>query len=797
VNQYIVLKFSGSFKQGFVVTLQIGEDGRLPTIEVMGNLPPNSDLQQSCQAWRSCYRQLGSNFRLSAPQVQTTNVAHRVDCQTAAQSLVDGLNIWLRQDSFRPIREKWLEQLHPAQPLRILLQTDDPDLKRMPWHQWEVIDRYHQAEIALSLPNYERVSSQPSVPDKVRILAILGNSAGIDVEADRQQLEQLPDAEVCFLVEPLRQELSDRLWAQAWDILFFAGHSFSSEGTNPEDTNPEDTNPEGTNPENSHTGVLAINSTESLTIDELRYGLRKAIDRGLQFAIFNSCDGLGLARNLADLQIPQMIVMREPVPDRVAQTFLKSFLSAFSQASTFYQSVREAREQLQGLENSFPCATWLPIICQNPAVVPPSWRTLQGDTVLGATVLEQERSPQPVAPVSPNFKPRRFAAVLLISFAVTACSAALRYVGALQPVELWAFDQMIRSRPSEPIDSRLLIVAITEAEIQTQKGQRSLSDTTLNQLLARLELAKPQVIGLDLYRDFPVQPNQARLIDRLKQTQELIVVCKSSDPENNIAGIAPPPEVSIDRVGFSDFWEDQDGILRRQALFVTPDPASPCTTPYAFNSQIAFRYLNARGITPSFTSDGNLRLGNTIFPRLMAHAGGYQGIKAQGNQILINYRPKAATEVTLSQVLSGQVKPESIRDRIVLIGVIAESSADVWLTPYGTNPSQRMAGVLVQSQMISQILSATIDRRPLIWVWSWAGDVVWIGVWSMVGSLSAVWFHRGSSRLIAIVISAIVLCGICFAVFCLQAGWLPLVPALLVIVATHGVVIYYVASQQP
>jgi CHASE2 domain-containing sensor protein len=99
--------------------------------------------------------------------------------------------------------------------------------------------------------------------------------------------------------------------------------------------------------------------------------------------------------------------------------------------------------------------------------------------------------------------------------------------------------------------------------------------------------------------------------------------------------------------------------------------------------------------------------------------------------------------------------------------------------------------------MISQILSATIDRRPLIWVWSWAGDVVWIGVWSMVGSLSAVWFHRGSSRLIAIVISAIVLCGICFAVFCLQAGWLPLVPALLVIVATHGVVIYYVASQQP
>jgi hypothetical protein len=29
--------------------------------------------------------------------------------------------------------------------------------------------------------------------------------------------------------------------------------------------------------------------------------------------------------------------------------------------------VREAREKLQGLEDRYPCATWLPVICQNPS----------------------------------------------------------------------------------------------------------------------------------------------------------------------------------------------------------------------------------------------------------------------------------------------------------------------------------------------------------------------------------------------------------------------------------------------
>lgn len=116
---------------------------------------------------------------------------------------------------------------------------------------------------------------------------------------------------------------------------------------------------------------------------------------GLQVAIFNSCQGLGLARDLADLHLPVTIVMREPVRNRVAQEFLKYFLTAYARdRKTLYLAVREARERLQGLEKKFPGASWLPVIYQNIAARPPTWNELQENLSAGQHVaiayLQQE-----------------------------------------------------------------------------------------------------------------------------------------------------------------------------------------------------------------------------------------------------------------------------------------------------------------------------------------------------------------------------------------------------------------------
>jgi CHAT domain len=113
-----------------------------------------------------------------------------------------------------------------------------------------------------------------------------------------------------------------------------------------------------------------------LTIEELKDVLSTAIARNLHLAIVNSCDGLGLARHLADLHLPQMIVMRELVPDRAAQEFLQSFLRYYSNGKSLYVSVRQARKHLQSIESDFPSASWLPVIWQNPAELPLTWEKL-------------------------------------------------------------------------------------------------------------------------------------------------------------------------------------------------------------------------------------------------------------------------------------------------------------------------------------------------------------------------------------------------------------------------------------
>ncbi|NJP12417.1 MAG: CHASE2 domain-containing protein [Leptolyngbyaceae cyanobacterium RU_5_1] len=380
-----------------------------------------------------------------------------------------------------------------------------------------------------------------------------------------------------------------------------------------------------------------------------------------------------------------------------------------------------------------------------------------------------------------------------------------RSLGVLQPLELWAFDRLLQLRPKEAPDDRLLIVTIDESEVQAQAaqgGRGSLSDQTLDRLLKELERHRPRVIGIDVYRDFAVSSRYPDLAAQLRRNQRLVAICKSSDAIADPTGIAPPPEVPESRVGFSDFLEDGDGVLRRQILKLDPDPASPCTTPYAFNARLAVQYLEPMGIRPESTSEGNLKLDQTVFQWLTERMGGYQGIDAGGNQIMLNYRslssPGAiAPQVSLTQVLQGKVRSQAIQDRIVLVGVIASSSGDVWITPYGTGTANEVPGVLIQAHMTSQILSAVLDRRSLIWVWNWAGEALWIGLWSLAGGLSMLWVQTNPSALArsrlfqgVIGVTAIaILTGLSGALLG-QGGWIPLVPAGIALGIAGSITIY-------
>ena len=364
----VVLKLEGSIQKGFRATLEIGREGDRPSVELSGRLPGNLQIIEYLEYFDRKYNNIAfPNQRIKVKRIINNgyvNDPHQ-ECVKAGRALSDIFIKWLEDKQFSAINKRLRVELNPKETIRLLIRTDNNDLQKLPWHKWDLFTSYPKAEFAFSPLESERPpEAKPKA--KVKILAILGHREGINIEADREELEKLADAKVTFLVEPRPEEINDKLWEQGWDIFFFAGHS-QTEGEK---------------------GRFYINTKDSLTIEELKYGLGKAVARGLQFAIFNSCDGLGLARELAALQVPQAIVMRKPVPDRVAQKFLKYFLRAFASGEPFYLAMREARERLQGLENELPCATWLPTICQNPAVVPPNWQDLLAQP-------EPKREPKP------------------------------------------------------------------------------------------------------------------------------------------------------------------------------------------------------------------------------------------------------------------------------------------------------------------------------------------------------------------------------------------------------------------
>jgi WD40 repeat protein/energy-coupling factor transporter ATP-binding protein EcfA2 len=364
----------GNLDQGFPrVTVQLwGIDSPLPE-QFVGSLPPAPDLVELCRSWQSIYQNIcdRQHWRSSLQEDDDdleideggiTNVSV-LDFHSVCSRLQQRMNDWLQSPEILKISQQLRSALNPADEIQVILQTNDLLLRRLPWYRCDFFQDYPLAEIALARPEYKRTRvSQPKVKrTKVRILAILGNSYGINLNAEREFLNNLDGAEVVFLVKPSRQELNTHLWdATGWDVLFFAGHSQTED----------------------ETGRLYINENKtnnSLTIEQLEEALKAAIEKGLKLAIFNSCDGLGLSLAMEKLSIPTVIVMREPVPNFVAQEFFKYFLQSFAvERNSLYLSVRQARRKLQGLEDDLPGASWLPTICQNPAVKPPTWLTLSG-----------------------------------------------------------------------------------------------------------------------------------------------------------------------------------------------------------------------------------------------------------------------------------------------------------------------------------------------------------------------------------------------------------------------------------
>jgi hypothetical protein len=282
--------------------------------------------------------------------------------------LLNEFHHWLRSAELFEIRatlaranqEVASNRLHPT--LDLFLTCSPIELARLPWEAWEIgADLAATGTIrVVRTPATIRSTVEPRRPrGRTRILAILGDGTGLNFQTDREAVRSLAHlAEVEFVswqpgqtATEIKVQIRDAIAAEpGWDVLFFAGHS-------------NETDVAG--------GELAIAPNVAITIRDIAPQLTAAKERGLQVAIFNSCSGLSIAEFLIDLGFGQVVVMREPIHNRVAQEFLVQFLRGLADRQDVYESLLSARRFLRLEKNlTYPSAYLVPSLFCHPHASP-------------------------------------------------------------------------------------------------------------------------------------------------------------------------------------------------------------------------------------------------------------------------------------------------------------------------------------------------------------------------------------------------------------------------------------------
>jgi len=354
----------------------------------------------------------------------------------------------------------------------------------------------------------------------------------------------------------------------------------------------------------------------------------------------------------------------------------------------------------------------------------------------------------------------------------------------LEFLELAAYDWSLRWSPKHATsDPRIVLVTISEHDIR-QQGQWPLTDHTLAQLLNQINRGQPRVIGLDLYRDFKVPPGHEELNQIFLNTPNIIGVMKFPSPS---IGAIPGPAILQEKgqVGFNDMLPDPGGTVRRGLLFL--DDGKTSATSFALT--LAAQYLSQDGImmTPDDQQPDYVKLGVTTLPPFSSNDGGYSNADDQGYQMLIQYyqADRPFHRYGMTDVLGGQIATEAFQDKIVLIGVTAESVKDLFVTPYsqGLHDQQLMSGMELHAHMVSQLLRIGTHQEQPLHTLSDGQEMLWIAIWCLLGSLVGVMIHA----FWFVVVTFMGLSGFLGSVayFSMQAGWwIPSVPPILGLLIT-------------
>jgi HD-GYP domain-containing protein (c-di-GMP phosphodiesterase class II) len=296
--------------------------------------------------------------------------------------------------------------------------------------------------------------------------------------------------------------------------------------------------------------------------------------------------------------------------------------------------------------------------------------------------------------------------------------------------EYGAYDTILRATPSRPPSGRILIVDIDERSLTTV-GQWPWRRDVIGQLVSRLRDLGAATVALDIMFAEPdrlegtgTTPDE-KLAETLREGRVVLGYAMTFDDGHS--GTSPcavqPVGLAITRrddsaeepffhatgtvcnlpvlneaaraSGFMNAAPDPDGLLRRAPVLLERDG----------NIYPSLALTAVTAVTG--TRDVTLRVANVNSSTLMLDA---RAVPLDGkSNLLLRYRGPKRTfpYVSAVDVLRGQAKPDTFKDKIVLVGTTALGTREVVSTPLDT----LFAGVEVQATVADNLLQQDFIRR--------------------------------------------------------------------------------------
>jgi len=392
-----------------------------------------------------------------------------------------------------------------------------------------------------------------------------------------------------------------------------------------------------------------------------------------------------------------------------------------------------------------------------------------------------------------GFIKRPFVVIGAGSLFVILVVGGLQLSGNLEVLELAAYDLCLRMEPKlAKEETRITIIEISEKDIQAL-GRWPLTDETLAKAIGILLKSKPRVIGVDIYRDIAVPPGTVALSRVFTDNPQVIGIMTVGEK-----GVPPLPVIKgTEQEGFGDILIDRGGVVRRALLFLDDGE----NTFVSFALRLTSRYLQPEGITlqPDSANPQFIRLKDTTIRPLEESDGGYVKADVRGYQFLLDYKSAGVPFRTysFSDLLSASIPPEAIIDRIVLVGVNAQSVNDSFFTPLsrGFEADQHVSGVVLHGLIADQLLRYSLDGASPIATWPGNRKFVWLLSWSLLGGV--IGFRTRSARRFSALTAGglLILFCVAFAAF-LSGWWIPLVPPALSFFISAVVVTAYMTGRE-